>query len=92
LLLAEALRERGARPLVHDPWFSDEEVRVLGLEPPETFPPARVDALIVQALHDAYGELDVRMFAGCRAVLDGRNVLDRAVIEAAGARYLGVGR
>ncbi|HEX9642333.1 MAG TPA: UDP binding domain-containing protein, partial [Candidatus Krumholzibacteria bacterium] len=92
LLLAAALRERGARPLVHDPWFSDDEVRALGLEPPETFPPAHVDALIVQALHDAYGELDVRMFPGCRVVLDGRNVLDRAPIEAADARYLGVGR
>ena len=92
LLLAAALRERGARPLVHDPWFSDDEVRALGLEPPETFPPGHVDALIVQALHDAYGELDVRMFPECRVVLDGRNVLDRKKVESAGARYLGIGR
>jgi nucleotide sugar dehydrogenase len=90
-LLAEALRSRGARPLVHDPWFSDDEIRALGLEPPERFPP-RVDALIVQALHDAYRELDWRAFAGCRAVLDGRNALDRAVVEAAGLRYVGIGR
>jgi nucleotide sugar dehydrogenase len=92
LLLAEALRERGARPLVHDPWFSDDEVRALGLEPPDSFPPPHVDALIVQALHDAYRDLDLRSFAGCRAVLDGRNALDRSAVERAGMRYLGIGR
>ncbi len=91
-LLAEALRERGARALVHDPWFSDEEVRALGLEPPETFPPPHVDALIVQAWHRAYEDLDLSSFAGCRVVLDGRNVLDRTKAEGAGLRYLGIGR
>jgi nucleotide sugar dehydrogenase len=91
LLLVEALRARGALPLVHDPWFSGEEIRALGLEPPEAFP-TRADAIVVQALHDAYGELDFASFPGLRAVLDGRNVLDRATVEAAGVRYLGIGR
>ena len=92
LPLAEALRELGAQPLVHDPLFSDDEVRALGLQPPDAFPPDHVDALIVQALHDAYRDLDLRSFAGCRAVLDGRNALDRSMVEAAGMRYLGIGR
>lgn len=92
LLLAEALRSRGARPLVHDPLFSPGEIRALGLEPAEPFPPQQVDAVIVQALHDAYRAIDWRAFAGCRAVLDGRNALDRAAVEAAGLRYLGIGR
>lgn len=91
LLLAEALRARGALPLVHDPWFSNDEIRALGLEPPEAFP-MRVDAIVLQALHDAYGELDFGSFPGLRAVLDGRNVLDRAKVEAAGVRYAGIGR
>ncbi len=92
LLLDEALRQRGARSLVHDPWFSDDELRALGLEPPESFPPPHVDAIIVQALHDAYRDLDLRSFAGCRAVLDGRNALAPSAVEAAGMRYLGIGR
>lgn len=91
-LLVDALRERGARPLVHDPLFSEDEVRAFGLAPPDAFPPVRVDAIIVQALHQAYRALDWRSFAGCRAVLDGRNALDRSQIEAAGLRYLGIGR
>jgi nucleotide sugar dehydrogenase len=92
LLLSKALSERGARPLVHDPLFSNEEVRALGLEPPDRFPPTHVDALVVQAWHDAYRDLDLRSFAGCRAVLDGRNALDRAAVTAAGLHYVGIGR
>ncbi len=92
LLLSEALRERGTRPLVHDPLFSNDEVRVLGLEPPDRFPPAHIDGLVVQAWHDAYRDLDLRSFAGCRAVLDGRNALDPAAVTAAGMQYVGIGR
>jgi UDP-N-acetyl-D-mannosaminuronate dehydrogenase len=90
--LADALRTRGSRPLVHDPLFSDVEISALGLEPADAFPPARVDSVVVQALHDAYRELDVRTFLGCRAVLDGRNALDPASVEAAGMKYIGIGR
>ena len=92
LLLDAALRERGARPLVHDPWFSAEEIRALGLEPAGELDGAPVDAVIVQAWHDAYRGLDWRSLRGCRAVLDGRNTVDRAAVEAAGLRYLGIGR
>jgi nucleotide sugar dehydrogenase len=92
LLLSKALRERGARALVHDPLFSQDEIRTLGLEPVDRLPPEHVDALIVQAWHDAYRNLDLRSFAGCRAALDGRNALDRAQVEAAGMQYVGIGR
>jgi nucleotide sugar dehydrogenase len=89
-LLAEALRSREARVQVHDPLYSDEALRAFGLEPPASFP-LPVDAIVLQAPHDAYAGLDYASF-GCRAVLDGRNVLDRAAIEAAGIRYVGIGR
>ena len=56
------------------------------------FPPAHVDALIVQALHKEYGDLDLAAFAGCRVVLDGRNALSREAVESLGMRYLGIGR
>jgi len=89
--IVAALRERGATALVHDPLFGDDEVRALGLEPPARFP-IDVDAVAVQAPHDAYRELDWSAFGRCRAVLDGRNALDRAAVEAAGLRYVGIGR
>ena len=90
-LIAEALAQRGARALVNDPMFSNDEIRALGLEPIESLP-LPVDAIVVQAWHDAYRALDLGSFAGCRAVLDGRNALDRAVVEAAGMTYAGIGR
>ncbi|MGA2284822.1 MAG: nucleotide sugar dehydrogenase [Dehalococcoidia bacterium] len=91
-LLVDELTARGARVLVHDPLFSAEEVRALALEPAEPFPPPHVDAVIVQALHSAYRDVDFRAFSGCQVVLDGRDVLSREKIEALGMRYVGIGR
>ena len=80
--LVAALRAAGARAYVHDPLFTDDEIRACGLEPPPAFPlPA--DALVVQAWHPAYRAggacaIDLASFAGLRAVLDGRAALDPA--------------
>ena len=90
--LVRELEVRGATALVHDPLFSADEVQAMGLRPAETFPPREVDAVVIQALHDQYRGLDLASFAGCRAVLDGRNVLSRSEVESKGMIYLGIGR
>lgn len=91
--LADALARRRARALVHDPFFSAAEIRALGLEPATELPPAGgVEAVIVQAWHTAYRNLDFASFRGCRALLDGRNALERSAVESSGLRYLGIGR
>jgi nucleotide sugar dehydrogenase len=89
--LVEALTGAGATAYVHDPLFSDAELRAEGVPPPPAFP-LPCDALVVQAWHDAYGSLDLTRFDGLRAVLDGRGVLDPQAVQAAGARYVGIGR
>jgi nucleotide sugar dehydrogenase len=89
--LARELEARGARALVHDPLFSAREVEAVGLQPAQPFPPPKVDAVVIQALHDKYRDLDLAAFAGCRAVLDGRNALSRSEVEAKGMRYIGIG-
>jgi len=91
-LLNDALREAGATVLVHDPLFSHHEIAAHGLEPASLEPPPRVDAIILQAAHDEYHSMDFGAFPGCRVVLDGRNALSREDVEAAGVRYLGIGR
>lgn len=90
--LRDALREAGARVLAHDPLYTEAELRDLEFEPARLAPPPEVDAVVLQTAHDAFLTLDERTFPRCRVVLDGRNVLERHVVEAAGARYLGVGR
>ncbi len=89
-LLADQLAARGARAVIHDPLFSADEVRAFGLEPVGSLP-VSADAIIVQAWHDAYQDLDLRAFVGCRALLDGRQAVDRASVEAAGMVYVGIG-
>ncbi len=90
-LMAKELTARGARTLIHDPHFTPQEIRALELTPAEHVPTA-ASAVVVQAWHAEYHTLDLSAFAGCEAVLDGRNALSRESIEALGMRYLGIGR
>jgi nucleotide sugar dehydrogenase len=89
--LADALSSLGARVYVHDPLYTDDEIRAHGLVPPPSWP-QQCDALAVQAWHAQYAQLDLRSFAGLRAVLDGRAALDPALVAKAGAVYVGIGR
>ena len=92
LLAADALRRRGARVLVNDPLFTDDEIRHHGLEPSALPPSEMIDAVVLQAAHPEYQGLDYASLRGCRAVLDGRQALDARSIEAAGLRYIAIGR
>jgi UDP-N-acetyl-D-mannosaminuronate dehydrogenase len=91
LLVAESLRHHGARVLVNDSLFSDQEIRSHGLEPSPCPPSLPVDAVVLQAAHPEYAGLDYAGIPGCRAVLDGRGALKRETIEDAGLRYLAIG-
>jgi UDP-N-acetyl-D-mannosaminuronate dehydrogenase len=57
---------------VHDPMFNDDELRALGLTPYRLGEPC--DAVVIQAEHDDYRELDAADFPGARIVVDGRRV------------------
>ncbi len=92
LLLARELTAAGARVLVHDPYYSADEISRFGLEAPAAFPPAHTDALVIQAAHDEYLKMDLASFTGCSVVLDGRNALSKEKVEALGLRYLGIGK
>ncbi len=71
----EALRARGATPVVHDPLFEPGELAALGLEP---YAGGRVDAAVLQADHAEYRGFAPADLPGVRTVLDGRGVLDPA--------------
>jgi nucleotide sugar dehydrogenase len=94
LRLIPLLRDAGAVPLVNDPLFTSEEISAYGAEPVALDALPAGDAVILQAYHDAYGGLDWSALAarGYRVVLDGRNAIDRAAVEAAGMTYTGMGR
>ncbi|PZQ89695.1 MAG: nucleotide sugar dehydrogenase [Leifsonia xyli] len=68
----EALTQRGAKALVHDPLYSDDELRKLGFAPYHLGEP--VDAAVVQADHTEYRGLSAADLPGIKAFIDGRRV------------------
>ena len=89
---ADLLREftaRGATVFGHDPLLTEDGIRSLGFDAaPE--PLAGYDVAVVHACHAAYAALNWASIAP--VLLDARNALDRVAIEAAGVRYIGIGR
>lgn len=71
-----AVAKCGARVLVHDPLYDDDELAALGFEAYHRGEPA--DAVIVQADHAEYRTWRDTDVPGVRSVVDGRRVLDTA--------------
>lgn len=69
----DALRARGAQVAVHDPMYSDDELRGFGWEPYHLGADA-CDCAIVQADHALYRTLTPADCPGIRLLLDGRRV------------------
>lgn len=88
----EALEARGAKVLVHDPMYTDDELARYGWTAYHLGAP--VDLAIVQADHADYKTIGASDLPGVRLVVDGRNVTaadrwvgtPRLVIGAGGAR------
>jgi nucleotide sugar dehydrogenase len=75
--LVKAISGRGGLPLVHDPLFTTDELKRMGLNPWDGERP--VAAAIVQADHQDYRDWKPDHLPGVRVVYDGRGVLDPAL-------------
>ncbi|MPZ81711.1 MAG: nucleotide sugar dehydrogenase [Actinophytocola sp.] len=67
-----ALRDRQATVLVHDPMYTDDELRALGFEPYHLGDKA--DAAVVQANHAEYTRLGPDDLPGIATIVDGRRI------------------
>jgi len=79
----------GAVPLVHDPLYSDSELRELGLEPYYIGEPC--DAVVVHTDHREYEVLRPEDLPGVRALVDGRAITDASGWADIPRRVLGIG-
>ncbi|MCH8559408.1 nucleotide sugar dehydrogenase [Nesterenkonia sp. DZ6] len=70
----EALRSRGSRVTVHDPLYTDEELRTLGFEPYTLGD--EVDVAILHTDHADYRALAPTQLPGVKLLVDGRNITD----------------
>ena len=69
--VVDALQDRGAKCWVTDPYYSQEELTELGL--PSEGRIEDVTAIVIQADHFKFRELDLRRFPQLRTVLNGRS-------------------
>jgi UDP-N-acetyl-D-mannosaminuronate dehydrogenase len=89
-----ALQKRGALVQLHDPLYSDDEIRALGFVPGSMAAAAPAPELIVLVTaHRAFATIDFAELArrGLEAVIDGRNFFDADRVAAADVSYFGVG-
>ena len=91
--LVELLHSKGAHALIHDPLFTPAELAGLEAEVAEleSNQPIDVDAVIVQAFHQSYRDLEWSRFRGLKVVFDGRGAIDPERIRQLGVTYLAVG-
>lgn len=93
LPIVDLLHRAGAEVMITDPLFTaaelgDMEAEVVDLDSDAA---RSAEAIVIQAWHKDFRDLDWRTFQHLRAVLDGRSALDPAPVRAAGAAYLAVG-
>jgi UDP-N-acetyl-D-mannosaminuronate dehydrogenase len=69
-----ALTSRGAEVVVHDPLYTDDELRGLGFEPYQIGEGA--DLVILQTDHADYKTLAPAQIPGVKLLVDGRNASD----------------
>jgi len=92
--LREELFRRGAQVYLHDPLYSDQEIRVHGFVPGSFSDSPVAPVFILNTAHEIYQTMDFAALAarGLKAVVDGRNLWTADQVWQAGLLYLGVGR
>ena len=87
--IVDALRARGARPVVHDPMYTDSELARLGFEAFHLGDSAT--AAVLHTDHAEYRALAPKDLPGVRTIVDGRHVLHPADWPEVTVRVIGVG-
>lgn len=77
--LVKALEAQGARALVNDPMYTDDELAALGLDTYEFG--SEVDGCILHTNHVEYNSLTKDDLPGVEAIFDGRRVLNKQNFE-----------
>jgi nucleotide sugar dehydrogenase len=90
LAVIDQLRHAGATVLANDPHFRASELAGLDVELVDLTRDTDVDAVVVQAFHREYKELDWARFRGLKVVLDGRGGWDAAPLRARGVTVISV--
>jgi nucleotide sugar dehydrogenase len=92
LKVIEILRKKKTDIYLDDYLFSKEEIERFGVNKYDLFSQdEKFDAVILVTFHSKYRSFKFEKIK-TKAILDGRNVLDREKIEKSGIKYIGIGR
>ncbi|WP_013334337.1 nucleotide sugar dehydrogenase [Gloeothece verrucosa] len=93
--LRDELTKRGAKKVyIHDPLYTDDEIREQGFVPCQLTDLELPEVLILNTSHSVYYELNFQELAkkGVKVIVDGRALWDANKIRSAGLVYIGIGR
>ena len=92
--LRDELLRMGARVQLHDPLYTEEELRGFRFEPGSLDGSPAPDVIVLNTAHPEYCALDFRELAsrGLKVIVDGRNHWDAEQVRSAGLVYIGVGK
>lgn len=92
--LRDELVRRGAKASIHDPLYSQEELRDYGFTACGLDDMPTPEVIILNTAHSAYSTLDFSRLAkqGLQVVVDGRALWRSEQVHAAGLIYIGVGQ
>lgn len=93
LMLIDKLKRAKANIFVHDPQFTTSEIERYAVLPLQLSDSVieEIDAIIIQAFHKEYENLDFAAFTNCKLVLDGRNKVKEEEINKLNMTYIGIG-
>lgn len=93
--LKNELSKRECEVSLHDPYYSDDEIKKHGFIPSGKL--EGFEIVILNTAHNEYLNLDLNTYqrlanSGTKLVFDGRNIWDRDSVQKAGLTYLGIGK
>uniref|UniRef100_UPI0036D42F9E UDP binding domain-containing protein n=1 Tax=Flavobacterium myungsuense TaxID=651823 RepID=UPI0036D42F9E len=92
-MLIDKLKRAKANIFVHDPQFTTSEIERYAVLPLQLSDSVieEMNAIIIQAFHKEYENLDFAAFTNCKLVLDGRNKVKEEEINKLNMTYIGIG-
>jgi nucleotide sugar dehydrogenase len=93
-LLRDALQKKGYAISLHDTEFNEEELGRKGFNACSDIYNSGAEAIFLVTAHKQYKEIDFGKLAasGAKVFVDGRNFFSKDIVEAAGIRYIGIGK
>jgi nucleotide sugar dehydrogenase len=93
-LLNQSLLNSGFQVSVHDTEFSAEEIQKKNLIPEQNLYNSNAEVVFLVTMHKEYKEIDFNRLAenGCRFFIDGRNAINKLIVEKSGIKYIGIGK